>query len=221
MFGALELFDLKQTAHGAVFDGCGPAWEALPKIAGYLGADLQPAIHGEVSPEATVGERVFIGEGTVVEPGAMIAGPAIIGENCTIRHNAYVRANVIVGDGCMVGNACELKNCLLFNSCEVPHFNYVGDSILGHRAHLGAGVVLSNVKVTPGNVRVEGTDTGLRKFGALIGDGSEIGCNSVLNPGSIIGRDCTVYPNTTWRGMLAAEHIVKCRTGLEVVKKSP
>ncbi|MBL66922.1 MAG: UDP-N-acetylglucosamine diphosphorylase [Verrucomicrobiales bacterium] len=219
MFGAVELFDLEQTTHGAVFDGCGPAWEALPKIARYLEANPEPAIHGEVSPQATVGERVFIGEGTVVEPGAMISGPAIIGANCTVRHNAYIRANVIVGDDCMVGNACELKNCLLFNGCEVPHFNYVGDSILGHRAHLGAGVVLSNVKVTPGNVRVEGVDTGLRKFGALIGDASEIGCNSVLNPGSIIGRDCTIYPNTTWRGVLEAGHIVKCRTEMEVVEK--
>ena len=220
MFGAAELFDLEQTAHDAVFDGCGPAWEALPKIGAFLEAHLQPGIHCDVSPQATVGEQVFIGEGTVVEPGAMITGPAIIGANCTIRHNAYIRSNVIVGDGCMVGNACELKNCMLFNHCEVPHFNYVGDSILGHRAHLGAGVVLSNVKVTPGNVCVEGADTGLCKFGALIGDGSEIGCNSVLNPGSIIGRDCTVYPNTSWRGVLAAGRIVKSQAGVEVVEKS-
>ena len=220
MFAPAELFELSQTAHARLFDDCSEAWEALPKIAGYLAATLQPVIHGDVSPGATIGELVFIGEGTVVEAGAMIAGPAIIGANCIVRHNAYIRQEVIVGDDCMVGNACELKNCLLFNGCQVPHFNYVGDSILGHRAHLGAGVVLSNVKVTPGNIFVEKADTGLDKFGALIGDESEIGCNSVLNPGSVIGRDCVIYPNTNWRGVLAAGHIAKSRSELEIVQKT-
>jgi NDP-sugar pyrophosphorylase family protein len=220
MFAPAELFDLDQTTHAAIFEGGGPAWEALPKIAGHISAHLQPANHGAISPRAIIGEQVSIGKGTVVEAGAMITGPAIIGDNCIIRHNAYIRAHVIIGDNCMVGNACELKNCLLFNGCEVPHFNYVGDSILGHRAHLGAGVVLSNVKVTPGNVFVDKADTGLAKLGALIGDSSEIGCNSVLNPGSVIGRDCIVYPNTTWRGVLAAGHIVKSRSTLEIVKRA-
>jgi hypothetical protein len=129
---------------------------------------------------------VFIGEGTVVEDGAMIKGPAIIGKNCQIRHNAYIREHVIVGDGCVVGNSCELKNVLLFNGCQVPHFNYLGDSILGYKAHVGAGVIASNLKSLPGNVTVEMDgkpfDTGLRKFGALVGDGAEVGCNSVLEP---------------------------------------
>ena len=220
MFAPEKLFELSQTAHAALFVDCSEAWEALPKIAGHLAATLRPAIHGDVSPDATIGEQVFIGEGTVVEAGATIVGPAAIGVNCIIRHNAYIRQEVIVGDKCMVGNACELKNCLLFNDCQVPHFNYVGDSILGHRAHLGAGVVLSNVKVTPGNIYVEKIDTGLDKFGALIGDYSEIGCNSVLNPGSVIGRDCVIYPNTNWRGVLAAGHIAKSRAELEIVKKT-
>ena len=220
MFAPAELFELSQTAHAELFDDCSEAWEALPKIAGHLVSNLQPAIHGDVSHAATIGEQVFIGEGTVVEAGAMIAGPAVVGANCIVRHNAYIRQEVIVGDDCIVGNACELKNCLLFNGCQVPHFNYVGDSILGHRAHLGAGVVLSNVKVTPGNIFVEKTDTGLEKFGALIGDESEIGCNSVLNPGSVIGRDCVIYPNTNWRGVLAAGHIAKSRSELEIVKKT-
>src|SRR5258706_11507410 len=138
----------------------------------------------------------------------MIKGPAIIGRNCQIRHNAYVREQVIIGDNCIVGNSCEVKNSILFNQAVAPHFNYIGDSILGHKAHLGAGVKISNVKLVPGNITVEMNgqpfDTGLRKFGALLGDGADIGCNAVLNPGSLIGRGSVVYPNTNWRGGLAA-----------------
>jgi NDP-sugar pyrophosphorylase family protein len=155
----------------------------------------------------------------------MIKGPAIIGRNCEIRHNAYFRENVIVGDGCVVGNSCELKNALLFNGCQVPHFNYVGDSILGHQAHLGAGVILSNVKSLPGNVTVEVDgqpfDTGLRKFGVLLGDHTDIGCNAVLNPGSIIGRGSIVYPNTNWRGILPANMIVKNQAPQAVIVRRP
>ena len=224
MFTVANLFDLSQTTHEALFENGKPAWEALAAIENYLAETLQPANHANVSPQAGIGENVFLGEGTVVEPGAFIEGPAVIGAGCQIRHNAYVRANVIIGDGCLIGNACELKNSVLFNGCEVPHFNYVGDSILGHRAHLGAGVVLSNFKAIPGNVTVrhgaEKIDTGLLKFGALIGDRAELGCNSVLNPGSIIGRDCVVYPNTNWRGVLAERHIVKNRAEQEIVERS-
>jgi NDP-sugar pyrophosphorylase family protein len=153
----------------------------------------------------------------------MIKGPAIIGRNCQIRHNAYFRGDVIVGDNCVVGNSCELKGAILFNGCQVPHFNYVGDSIIGHKAHLGAGVVLSNVKSLKGNVTVthEGRklDTGLRKFGALVGDGAELGCNAVLNPGSIIGRNAVVYPLTNWRGVLAAHCIAKNRMPVDVAER--
>jgi NDP-sugar pyrophosphorylase family protein len=224
MYTAVDLFDLSQTEHAAVFADDAPAWEALPRIAGYLESELQPAVHATVSPQAFIGENVFLGDDTVVEPGAYIEGPAIIGRNCQIRHGAYIRANVIVGDDCVVGNSCELKNALLFNYCQVPHFNYVGDSILGHHAHLGAGVVLSNLKSIPGNIIVgqaeDAVDTGLRKFGALVGDRAELGCNSVLNPGSIIGRDSVVYPNTNWRGVLPANHIVKNRAQQEVVERN-
>jgi NDP-sugar pyrophosphorylase family protein len=157
----------------------------------------------------------------VVEDGVMIKGPAIIGRNCEIRHNAYLRENVIIGDGCVVGNSTEIKNSLLFNKAVAPHFNYVGDSILGHQAHLGAGVVLSNVKSFPGNVMVEiegrPFDTGLRKFGALLGDRSEVGCNSVLNPGSIIGRGAVIYPGVNWRGILPANMIAKNKAAVEVM----
>jgi NDP-sugar pyrophosphorylase family protein len=174
---------------------------------------------------ACIGEQVFIGEGTVVEDGVLIKGPAIIGRNCEIRHNAYFREDVIVGDNCVIGNSCEFKNSLLFNGAKVPHFSYVGDSILGHCAHVGAGVKISNVKLVPGSVevQVEGRpfDTGLRKFGALLGDHTDIGCNSVLNPGSVIGRGSVIYPNTNWRGILPANMIVKNRAAQEVVVRRP
>src|ERR1039457_246372 len=154
MFKAEDLFDLTQTEHAAIFDGCEFAWDALKKIEAYLAQ--QPRQNPPKRfPGASIGEKVFICEGTVVEPGALILGPAIIGKNCQIRHNAYLRENVIIGDDCVVGNSSELKNALLFNGAQVPHYNYVGDSILGHKAHLGAGVKISNVKLIPGNIEVE------------------------------------------------------------------
>jgi NDP-sugar pyrophosphorylase family protein len=150
----------------------------------------------------------------------MIVGPAIIGKNCRIRHNAYIREHVIIGDDCVVGNSSEVKHSLLFNGAQVPHFNYVGDSVLGHKAHLGAGAVLSNLKLNGENVWVEMDgrciDTGLRKFGALVGDHAEVGCNSVLNPGSIIGKRALIYPNSTWRGILPNNMIAKTRVTQEV-----
>jgi NDP-sugar pyrophosphorylase family protein len=155
----------------------------------------------------------------------MIKGPALIGRNCHLRHNAYLRENVMLGDNCVIGNSCEVKNSLLFNHAGAPHFNYIGDSILGYYAHLGAGVKISNVKLVPGNIMVEidgqPFDTGLRKFGALLGDHSEIGCNAVLNPGSIIGRGSVVYPNTNWRGILPANMIVKNQAPQEVIVRRP
>jgi NDP-sugar pyrophosphorylase family protein len=225
MFKPADLFDLSQTEHAAIFDGCQFAWDALKKIEGYITANLKPVLHNHCEGRAFIGEEVFIGEGTVVEDGVMIKGPAIIGKNCRIRHNAYFRENVIVGDNCVVGNSSELKNSLLFNGAQAPHFNYVGDSILGHKAHLGAGVKVSNFKMFPGNIEVEldgqPFDTGLRKFGALLGDGVEIGCNAVLNPGSIIGRGSVIYPNVFWRGILPANMIAKGNAGIDVVVKRP
>jgi len=219
-----DLFDLAETQHADIFDGCRYAWEVLGKFPGYLKSALRPGLKNICQGIAYIGEEVFIGEGTVVEDGAMIKGPAIIGRNCQIRHNAYIREQVIVGDDCVVGNACELKNCLLFNHAEVPHLNYVGDSILGYKAHLGAGVKISNVKLIAGNVLVEvdgkQVDTGLRKFGALLGDHAEIGCNAVLNPGSIIGRNSVIYPNTNWRGILPAQHIVKNKAVQQIISRA-
>jgi len=225
MFSASELFDLSQSEHAEIFSGCQYAWEALPKIAAYLESRLRPALHNRCEGRAFIGEKVFIGAGTVVEDGVMIKGPAIIGKNCQIRHNAYLREHVIIGDNCVVGNSTEVKNSLFFNHALAPHYNYVGDSILGHQAHLGAGVKISNVKLLPGNVTVEvdgvPLDTGLRKFGALLGDGAEAGCNAVLNPGSILGRGAVVYPNVFWRGILPANMIAKNKAEIEVAVKRP
>jgi NDP-sugar pyrophosphorylase family protein len=208
-----------------LFDGCEYAWDALKRIKDYLKANLRPALKNRCEGSAYIGEQVFIGEGTVVEDGVTIKGPAIIGRHCQIRHNAYLREDVIVGDNCVVGNSTELKNALLFNYAVAPHFNYVGDSMLGHRTHLGAGVTLSNFKSLPGNITVEKDgqpfDTGLRKFGALVGDGAEIGCNAVLNPGSLIGRGAIVYPNVNWRGILPANMIAKNKAAVEVVVRRP
>jgi NDP-sugar pyrophosphorylase family protein len=251
MFKPSDLFDLSQTEHAALFEGCEHAWDALKKLKAYidekvrpprtegnggesgkltrseretLAAFLQLQLHGAQKHRRAgvfIGEHVIIGEGTTIEDGAMIKGPAIIGRNCEIRHNAYIREHVIIGDGSVIGNSCEFKHSLLFNHGTVPHFSYVGDSIFGCKAHLGAGVKISNVKLMPGNVMldIDGAphDTGLRKFGALLGDHTDIGCNTVLNPGSIIGRGSVIYPNTNWRGILPANMIVKNKAAQEII----
>jgi NDP-sugar pyrophosphorylase family protein len=221
MFRPQDLLDLTQFPFPELFDGCEYAWEALQRLPEFVKTRVKPAQLGRVIGLPYIGEQVFIGQGTVVEHGAVILGPAIIGANCQIRSSAYIRENVIAGDGCVLGNASEFKNAILFNNCQVPHFSYVGDSILGAKAHLGAGVILSNVKAIKGNVTVEESskriDTGLRKFGAILGDGADIGCNCVLNPGSIIGRQTILYPNVLWRGVCPADSIVKLRQQHEVV----
>ena len=225
MFKPSDLFDLSQTEHAALFAGCAYAWEALHKLKAYLVAHLRPDLHNRCEGRAYIGKDVFIGEGTIVEDGVMIKGPAIIGKDCEIRHNAYIREDVIIGDKCVIGNSCEFKHSVLFNETKVPHFSYVGDSIFGFRAHLGAGVKISNIKLVSGNVTVEVNgqplDTGLRKFGALLGDNTDVGCNSVLNPGSIIGRGSVIYPNTNWRGILPANMIAKNRAPVETVARRP
>jgi UDP-N-acetylglucosamine diphosphorylase / glucose-1-phosphate thymidylyltransferase / UDP-N-acetylgalactosamine diphosphorylase / glucosamine-1-phosphate N-acetyltransferase / galactosamine-1-phosphate N-acetyltransferase len=223
MFKPADLFDLTQTAHADLFDGCEYGWQVLPKIAAYIAAKVEPKLSNKCEGRAYIGDKVCIGKGTVVEDGAMIKGPAIIGENCQIRHNAYIREDVIIGNNCVIGNSSELKNCVLFNNAQVPHFNYVGDSILGYKAHLGAGVKISNFKLFHDNIWIDidgtPTDTGLRKFGALLADETEIGCNAVLSPGSIIGRRSVIYANVLWRGILPADLIVKNKSTQEVVQR--
>jgi len=211
-----DLFDLVHTEHGELFDACEFPWDPLKRLAAYLERDRHWIQAHKTMGRAYVGPRVAIGEGTVVEEGAMIIGPAIIGRNCQIRHNAYIRENALIGDDCVIGNACEIKHSILLNGSQVPHFNYVGDSILGYRTHLGAGAVLSNLKLSPDNVWIEMDgrcfDTGLKKLGALLGDGSQVGCNAVTNPGAIIGRNAHIYPNVCWRGILPGNMIVKNKT---------
>lgn len=223
MFAPDEFLDLSQTEHGLLFDDVEHVWQALPKITAYLQFRLKPAVLGKVLGKPFISNTVYIGRGTIIEHGAMIKGPAWIGENCQIRNGAYIRENVILGDGVVAGNSSEFKNCLVFNDAEIPHFNYVGDSILGYKAHLGAGVILSNVRLDRAPVTISTAhgpvETGLRKFGAVIGDRSEIGCNAVLSPGSLIGRSCIVYPGTQWRGVLADRHIAKLRQDLHVVAR--
>ncbi len=218
-----DYLDFSHTAHAALFQADEPVWTVLGRLEDYLKGALKPAILGTVSPRATVGDQVFIGEGAVVEAGAVIKGPAWIGRNCQVRSGAYIRENVIAGDGCVLGNSCEFKNCLLFDHCEVPHFNYVGDAVLGYKAHLGAGVILSNVRLDRGEVVVmDGARriaTGLRKFSAVLGDHAEVGCNSVVNPGTLIGRNSIVYPLSSVQGIIPADSILKVRQTQELVAK--
>lgn len=223
-----DLLDFDETEHDALFPADQPVWAALSRIAGYLesrfdrvGSTMQ---EGRVDPRAILGDCVYVAPGAVIEANAIVKGPAWIGSGSVIRSGAYVRENVIVGNDCVLGNSSEFKNCLLFNRCEVPHFNYVGDSILGFRAHLGAGVICSNVRLDRESVKVRDgaggfLDTGLRKFGAIIGDRTEIGCNTVLSPGSILGRDCIVYPLTSWQGVLPERSIAKSKGELQVVPR--
>ncbi len=221
MFPAPDYLDLSQTAHPELFNSQDPVWNVLKMIEGYLAKNLTPAMQGQLIGNSYIGDHVRIGEGTIIEPGAVIKGPAWIGRNCQIRPGAYIRNNVIIGDNCVVGNSSEIKNAVLFNGCQIPHFNYVGDSILGAKAHLGAGVILSNFKLMGDEVVVrhdgERHSTGLRKFGAIIGDGVEIGCHAVLNPGSIIGRKAIIYPGVVWRGVLLAHSTVKNRSDYQVI----
>jgi NDP-sugar pyrophosphorylase family protein len=224
MFAPDEFLDLSRTEHKIIFDNVEDVWQALPKIAAYLQFRLKPGIHGQLLGRPFVGNAVFVGKGSVIEQGAMIKGPAWIGEDCQIRNGCYIRENVIIGNGVVAGNSCEFKNCLVFDKANVPHFNYVGDSILGYGAHLGAGAILSNVKLDHTPVNVVGPDgnlvaTGLRKFGAIVGDHAELGCNSVLSPGSIIGRRSIVYPGTQWRGVLGENQIAKVRQQIEIVTR--
>lgn len=227
MFAPEEYLDFSQTDHEGLFSPEEPVWTAIGRIGNYLDALLSAQkgdlLHGEIHASAQIGEEVYIAEGAKVEANAVIKGPAWIGNGSTVRSGAYVREKVIAGNNCMLGNSSEFKNCLLFNNVETPHYNYVGDSILGYKAHLGAGVICSNVRLDRRNVTVRngGTilDTGLRKFGAVIGDRTEVGCNSVLSPGSILGRDGIVYPCTHWQGVLPEASIAKNKQPVDVVRR--
>ncbi len=213
-----SMYDLEETIAAEAFSGCMYPWEVLPKIKDEIikiGEGLSPEEYDQV------GETVWIAKSAKVAPTAYINGPAIIGKEAEIRHCAFIRGNAIVGEGAVVGNSTELKNVILFNKVQVPHYNYVGDSILGYKAHMGAGSITSNVKsdkslvsVTAGELKVE---TGLKKFGAMLGDYVEVGCNSVLNPGTVVGRNANIYPLSMVRGYVPESSIYK-KVG-EVVEK--
>jgi NDP-sugar pyrophosphorylase family protein len=223
MFSPEEYLALEHTAHSKLFENQKYVWDALTQISSYLKFRLKPAILGELVGKPFISDGVFVGRGTIIEQGAMLKGPAWIGANCHIRSGCYIRENVIVGDGVVMGNSCEFKNCILFDEAQVPHFNYVGDSILGYRAHLGAGVILSNVKLDHREIHVVANDgsiaTGLKKFGAIVGDRTEIGCNAVINPGTVLGRDCIIYPGANYRGVLPGSSIVKIRQNIQVLTR--
>ncbi len=205
-----QLLDLEHTIAAAQFATLTYPWEALPQISGWI-IELGKTLSSEEYEQR--GENVWIAKSATVYPSAYIVGPAIIGPNTEVRHGAFIRGNALVGANCVVGNSVELKNVVLFDKVQVPHYNYVGDSILGYKAHMGAGSITSNVKSDKTLVTVRTRDTllesGLKKFGAILGDGVEVGCNSVLNPGSVIGRNSNIYPLSMVRGHVAENSIYK------------
>lgn len=214
-----ELYDLTQTIAGDYLSRFTYPWEALDGIKDYireLGKTLDPARFEKR------GEDIWVAKSATVAPSASLNGPLIIDEDAEIRHCAFIRGSAIVGKGSVVGNSTEIKNDIIFNSVQVPHYNYVGDSILGYKSHMGAGSITSNVKSDKSLVVVkDGADqiaTGRKKFGAMLGDFVEVGCNSVLNPGTVIGRHTNIYPLSSVRGVIPADSIYK-RQG-EVVSKS-
>ena len=217
MIKTLELYDLNHPRAGQYLAGFAYPWQALAGIRELILA-LGPGL-GEEFDE--VAPAVWVHRTAQVAPTAYLGGPCIIGAGTEIRHCAFIRGSALVGDGCVVGNSVELKNVILFDGVQVPHFNYVGDSILGHMSHMGAGSVTSNVKSDKTAVTVkqggEGIKTGLKKCGAMLGDFVEVGCNSVLNPGTVVGRNSSIYPTACVRGVVPADSIWK--TGGVIVKK--
>ena len=218
-FTISNLLDLNETIAAELFEGKTYPWEVLPEIGEFI---------MKIGPTLSTSEyechegNIWIARSATVAPTAYIHGPAIIGKDAEVRHCAFIRGNAIVGEGAVVGNSTELKNAVLFNKVQVPHYNYVGDSVLGYKAHMGAGSITSNVKSDKKLVVVKSADeqieTGLKKFGAMLGDEVEVGCNSVLNPGTVVGRNSNIYPLSCVRGVIPSGHIFK--NAKEIVKKS-
>ncbi len=214
----INILDLSKTIAAEMFIGKIYPWEVLGDIGAFISRKA-----GELDDtyRKLEGEDVWIGEGTTVDDCVQISGPAIIGKNCEIRHGAFIRGKVVVGDNVVIGNSSELKNSIIFDNAQIPHFNYVGDSIMGYKSHIGAGVKLSNLKSDKSMITIPyGTariDTKLKKMGAVIGDYVEVGCNAVLNPGTVIGRNSNVYPLSLVRGYVPEACIHK-NSG-EIVEK--
>lgn len=213
-----NLYDLNETIAKELFEGKTYPWELLPLIKEFivkLGNTLDPEEYDKI------GDDIWVAKSAKIAPTAALNGPCIIGKDAEIRQCAFIRGSAIVGEGAVVGNSTELKNVILFNKVQVPHYNYVGDSILGYKAHMGAGSITSNVKSDKKLVVVHGGDfeieTGMKKFGAMLGDNVEVGCNSVLNPGTVVGRCSNIYPLSCVRGVVPANSIFKNKN--EIVKK--
>jgi NDP-sugar pyrophosphorylase family protein len=223
-FSVADFFDLSSFEHQSVFEKCSYVWQVLEKLEAYLLRQSLGTIasaHQEcaylVNPDL-----ISIGEGTVIEPGAYIRGPCIIGRNCQIRHGSYIRGNVIVGDRCVVGHATELKHSILLNHARAAHFAFVGDSVLGNDVNLGAGVKCANLRLDGSPVCVryhqQSISTGLRKCGAIVGDGCQIGCNVVINPGTLFGKRAKCYPCVNIGGVIEEGMLVKQASPILVVE---
>lgn len=207
-----NLYDLEQTIAKDLFEGATYPWEVLGKISGFI-RELGPKLDADRFEQR--GEDIWVAKSAKVAPTAFLNGPLIIDEEAEIRHCAFVRGSAIVGRGCVIGNSTELKNVVIFNSVQVPHYNYVGDSVLGYKSHMGAGSITSNIKsdrtVVVIKDQTKQLETGLKKIGAMLGDYVEVGCNSVLNPGTIVGRGSNIYPLSSVRGVIPANSIYKNR----------
>jgi NDP-sugar pyrophosphorylase family protein len=223
MFSPERFFDLSEFSHKEIFQGCEFVWQALEKIEQYLSRKMLGKIdtsHQEyayfVNPES-----ISIGEGTIVEPGAYIRGPCIIGNHCHIRHGAYIRGNAIIGDHCVIGHATEIKHAILLNHAKAAHFAFVGDSILGNYVNLGAGTKCANLRLHGDEVIIrskhESIATGQRKLGAIIGDYCQVGCNAVLNPGTVFGKHVHCYPCTSVSGSFLEKCTIKPETKIETI----
>lgn len=202
------LFDCKHSRAGEYIGSFAYPWQALVGLKDYLISVMGTLEDGFIQLE----KGIWVHESACIAPSARFAAPCIIGKNTEIRQGAFIRGGVLIGDGCVIGNSVELKNCIVFDGAQIPHFNYVGDSIIGYRAHLGAGAITSNVRLDKKIIAVKGEekiDTGMRKFGAVVGDFAEVGCNAVLNPGTVLGRRAVVYPLTSVRGVVEEGAVLK------------
>ena len=211
-----ELFNCETPYLAELFEKAEYPWEMLPKIKEYAKALIEKGIEGYT----LIADGVLVGENVKIYPTATIEGPCIIGSNSEVRPGAFIRGSVITGEGCVIGNSSELKNCILLDKVQIPHYNYVGDSVLGNKAHTGAGTICSNLKSDGKPVVVHGDvdyETGLRKIGGILADGADVGCGSVINPGTVIGKNTSVYPLTSLRGVYPADCIVKATS--TVVKR--
>lgn len=205
-----ELYTIENPVIAPLFEGLTYPFEVLPKIGDYI-KNVGPTLDKEVYED--LGDNIWIAKSAKIAPSAFISGPCIIGENTEVRHCAFIRGNALVGNNCVVGNSTELKNVVLIGKVQVPHYNYVGDSVLGYGSHMGAGSITSNVKSDKTLVAVKNDgeilETSLKKFGAMIGDGVEVGCGSVLNPGTVIGKNTNIYPLSSVRGVVEPNSIYK------------